>query len=331
MVAFQRGSVFGIDLFLASQWHTAAGDDLSPIQVLLDPSHYRILFDLTMIGVFGGLYSVPLYALIQHRSDPTKRSRIIAGNNIVNSIFIVGSAVLAFACRTYLGLSIPQVFLVGAVLNVLVAVYIYTLLPEFLLRFVVWILMHTMYRLRIGGLPNLPDEGAALLVCNHVSFVDSLILAAASRRPIRFVMYWRIYDAPGLHWLFKTAGAIPIAGRKENPALMEKAFLEVKKALDGGELVGIFPEGMVTYTGEMNTFRAGVERILEGNPVPVIPSALRGLWGSFFSRRGGPAMQKRPRRFWSKVELEIGTPIPAEEASAARLEQEVRTLRGDWK
>jgi 1-acyl-sn-glycerol-3-phosphate acyltransferase len=324
-------SLFGIDLFFASEWHMAAGDALSPLQILADPSHYRILFDLTMIGVFGGLYSVPLYALIQHRSDPTKRSRIIAGNNIINSIFIVGAAALAFFCRSTLGLSIPAVFLVGAVLNALVAIYIYTLLPEFLLRFVVWILMHTMYRLREVGLSNLPDEGAALLVCNHVSFVDSLILAAASRRPIRFVMYWRIYDAPGLHWLFKTAKAIPIAGRKENPALMEKAFADVKRALDEGELVGIFPEGMITYTGEINSFRPGVERILAANPVPVIPSALRGLWGSFFSRRGGPAMQKVPRRFWSKVELEVGAPIPASEATAARLEQEVRALRGDWK
>jgi 1-acyl-sn-glycerol-3-phosphate acyltransferase len=324
-------SLFGIDLFFASEWHHAVGTGLSSWQVLTDGHHIRILADFTLIGLFGGLYSVPLFALVQHRSPESKRSRVIAGNNIINSLFIVAAAVLAAVCRGYFGLSVPQVFLVGAILNALVAIYIYTLLPEFLLRFLAWLLVNTMYRLKTRGAQNIPNEGAALVVCNHVSFVDSLIVGAMSHRPIRFVMYYRIYQSPVLGWIFRMAKAIPIAGKKEDPELMERAFDEVKKCLDEGELVGIFPEGMITYTGEINAFRPGVERILAASPVPVVPMALRGLWGSFFSRMGGRAMTRPMRRFWSKIELEIGELVPASEANAARLEADVRALRGEWK
>lgn len=324
-------SLFGVDLFFASQWHQAVGTDLSWLTVLTDGQHVRMLADFALIGLFGGLYSVPLFAFVQHRSEDSKRSRIIAGNNIVNSLFIVGSAVIAQVCRSVFGLSVPQVFLVGAILNALVAIYIYTVVPEFVLRFCAWLLVNTMYRLRVKGLDKIPEKGAALVVCNHVSFVDSLIVGAASHRPIRFVMYYKIYQAPVLGWIFRMAKAIPIAGKKEDPVLMERAFEEVEKCLAEGELVGIFPEGMITYTGDMNPFRPGVERILEKSPVPVVPMALRGLWGSFFSRRGGPAMARPPRRFWSKIELEIGDAVPPAEATAARLEADVRRMRGDWK
>ena len=132
-----------------------------------------------------------------------------------------------------------------------------------------------------------------------------------------------------MHWVFRTARAIPIGGHKEKPGLAEEAFDEVAKALEAGELVGIFPEGMLTYTGAINVFRPGVEKILERTPVPVVPMALRGLWGSWFSRRGGPAMAKRPRRFRSKIELAVGAAVPPAEASAALLEEKVRELRGE--
>lgn len=324
-------SLFGVDLYLASEWHHAAGTGLSWTTVLTDGHHLRILADFALIGLFGGLYSVPLFAFVQHRSDAEKRSRIIAGNNIVNSAFIVGAAVLAQVCRSLFHMSVPEVFLVGAILNALVAAYIYTVVPEFFVRFCAWLLVSTMYRLKTRGQEHIPEKGAALIVCNHVSFVDSLVVGATCARPIRFVMYYRIYQSPFLGWIFRMAKAIPIAGRKEDPELMERAFAEVKKCLDEGELVGIFPEGVITYTGEINPFRPGVDRILEQSPVPVVPMALRGLWGSFFSRQGGPAMTRPMRRFWSKIELEVGEPIPAAEASSERLEAEVRRMRGDWK
>lgn len=324
-------TLFGIDLFLATEWHVPRGAGLGWLEVISDVAHTRMLADFGLIGVFGGFYSVPLFALMQSRSDASKRSRIIAANNVLNSVFIVAAAALSFAARSLLDFSIPQVFLAAALLNAVVAAYIFFLLPEFLLRFLVWLGMSTMYRLTIRGLDRVPDEGPALVVCNHVSFVDGMIVGAAVRRPIRFVMYYKIYRMPLLNWLFRWGRAIPIAGRKEDEALMEAAFVEVKKALADGELVGIFPEGMITYSGEMNAFRPGVERILEDSPVPVIPMALRGLWGSWFSRQDGAAMAKVPKRFWSKIELAIGTPVAPADATSERLFEDVRALRGDMR
>ena len=324
-------TLFALDLFFATEWHARPAAELGPFVVLAAPGSWRWLADLALIGVFGGFYSVPLNAIIQHRSDPEKRSRIIAGNNILNALFMVAAAGVGIVCLGPLGLSIPQVFLVAAIGNALVAVYIYTLLPEFLMRFLVWLLMHTIYRLRVIHEERIPEEGAAVLVCNHISFVDALILAAASRRPIRFVTYYKIYALPILNFVFRTAKAIPIAGRKEDEALMERAFVAVEQALAEGELVCIFPEGGLTSDGEIAPFRPGVDRILAKSPVPVVPMALRGLWGSWFSRRGGVAMAKRPRRFWSQIELVIGPAIPPDQATSERLDTEVRALRGDWR
>jgi 1-acyl-sn-glycerol-3-phosphate acyltransferase len=322
-------SFFAFDLWAASLIHERPAELSNTLAVLSDPHSFRILADLALLGAFGGFYSVPLNAIIQHRSDPAKRSRIIAGNNILNALFIVGAALIAIVTLGPLGWSIPELFLATAIANAAVAFYIYTLLPEFLFRFLIWLLMHTMYRLRVQGIEKLPEEGPALLVCNHVSFVDALILAAASRRPIRFVVWWRIYEIKLLHWMFRIARAIPIAGKRENPELMERAFAEIDRALRDGELVCIFPEGGITHTGEMMPFRPGVERILASCPVQVFPMALRGLWGSFFSRRGGPAMRKRPRRFRAQIELVVGDPIAPELARIERLEAEVRRLRGE--
>jgi 1-acyl-sn-glycerol-3-phosphate acyltransferase len=322
-------SLFGVDLYLATAHHVPRGIDLGWQAVLADSVHWRMLLDFGLIGVFGGFYSVPLFAVMQSRSDPAKRSRIIAANNVLNSLFIVGAAALSFVGRSVLELTIPEIFLAAALLNALVAAYIFALLPEFLLRFLTWLAMSVMYRLSIRGIERVPDEGPALVVANHVSFVDGFLVGAAVRRPIRFVMYYKIYQLPLLHWLFRWGRAIPIAGRKEDEALMERAFVEVKQALDEGELVGIFPEGMITYSGEINEFRPGVERILEASPVPVVPMGLRGLWGSWFSRSDGVAMVKLPKRFWSKVEIVVGAPVPAAEATSARLLADVKALRGD--
>lgn len=322
-------SIFGVDLYLATAHHVPRGIDLGWQAVLADSVHWRMLLDFGLIGVFGGFYSVPLFAVMQSRSDPAKRSRIIAANNVLNSLFIVGAAALSFVGRSVFELTIPEVFLAAALLNALVAAYIFALLPEFLLRFLTWLAMSVMYRLSIRGIERVPDEGPALVVANHVSFVDGFLVGAAVRRPIRFVMYYKIYQLPLLHWLFRWGRAIPIAGRKEDEALMERAFVEVKQALDEGELVGIFPEGMITYSGEINEFRPGVERILEESPVPVVPMGLRGLWGSWFSRSDGVAMVKLPKRFWSKVEIVVGAPVPAAEATSARLLADVKALRGD--
>jgi 1-acyl-sn-glycerol-3-phosphate acyltransferase len=323
-------TIFAADLYFALSGY-GGGAPVGLREFALDSGNWRILADLVLIGVFGGFYIVPLYALIQTRSEKTHRSRVIAGNNILNAFFMVVAAVLAIALFKA-GLTIPQLFLVVALLNAAVAVYIYTLVPEFLMRFLVWLLIHSVYRLEKSGLENIPEEGPALLVCNHVSYVDALIIAAACRRPIRFVMDHRIFRIPVLNFVFRTGGAIPIASARENAALLERAYDEIARGLERGDLIGIFPEGRITDTGELYPFRAGLMRALERTPVPVVPMALRGLWGSFFSRKGGPAMTRPFRRgIFSKVALAVGYAVIPQLVTPEKLQAEVLALRGDWK
>jgi 1-acyl-sn-glycerol-3-phosphate acyltransferase len=324
-------TLFGIDLAFASPALLPAGAPLPLTSLLALHETWRVLFDLFALGLFGGFFIVPLYALIQLRSAPEQRARIIAANNILNSLFmVVGS--LAAAGLLADGLSIPALFGVAAVCNAAVAVYIYSLVPEFLLRFIAWLLIHSVYRLRQNGLENIPEEGAAVLVCNHVSFVDPLVIAAASRRPIRFVMDYRIHRTPLISFVFRHMHAIPIAPAKDDAAMMEAAFEEVAKALEAGELVAIFPEGRITDTGEIYPFRPGVQRIVKRTPVPVIPMALQGLWGSFFSRKDGPAMSKPLRRgLFSAIALTVGLPVVPAAATPEHLQAIVAGMRGDWK
>lgn len=322
-------SVFGIDLYFAQPADVGAlGQSVS--EVFSQPGRWRVLMDLALIGLFGGFFIVPLFALIQSRTPREEVSRVIAANNILNAIFMVLAAALAIGLAA-LGLNIPQILLVTALLNALVAWHIFRLVPEFLMRFLVWLLISVLYRLRVRGVEQVPDEGAALVVCNHVSFVDALLISASVRRPIRFVMYYKIFNIPLLSWVFRTAKAIPIAGAKEDPALMEKAFADIDAALAAGELVGIFPEGQITRDGAINPFRSGVERILAARPVPVVPMALRGMWGSLFSRSDSALRRMRlPRRFRAHIELAIAPALAAEEAKAAALQEQVQTLRGEW-
>ena len=228
------------------------------------------------------------------------------------------------------GLSIPALFGVAAICNAVVAVYIYGLVPEFLIRFIVWMLVHSIYKLEKKDIDRIPSEGAALLICNHVSFVDALIITAACRRPIRFVMDHHIFRWPILSFVFKAGRAIPIAPAKEDPVLMEKAFADVSAALAAGELVAIFPEGRVTSDGELNAFRPGISRILQSNPVPVVPLALSGLWGSLFSRRDpGLASRLAKARPFRKVAIAAGLPVAAENAEPETLRGMVLSLRGE--
>ena len=323
-------TVFAIDLWLASAGMRPAG--LAGIGAFVaDHANWRVMADLFLIALFAGFYSVPLYALIQLRCEPSHRARIIAANNILNALFMVVASIM-IAWLLHAGLSLPQLYLVVGVLNAAVAIYIYTLVPEFLMRFIVWMLVHSIYRLEKNGLERIPEEGAALIVCNHVSFVDALVIAAACRRPVRFVMDHQIFKIPVLSFVFRTGKAIPIASAKQDPAMMERAFDEVSKALRAGDIVVIFPEGRITDTGELYPFRPGVTRILAADPVPVVPIALRGLWGSFFSRKDGAAMTKPWRlRPFSKIGLVVGSAVPAAAATPEALQANVLALRGDWR
>lgn len=321
-------TLFGIDLFFAAPG-PAAVTGQSALQFLSTAGNHRVAWDLLLTGVFGGFYIVPLYALIQLRTEASHRSRVIAGNNILNALFMVIAALLAIVYLK-LGLTIPQLLLTTALMNAAVAVFIYTLAPEFLMRLLVWLLINTLYRIRKTGLEHIPDEGPAIVVANHVSYVDALIIGGNVRRPIRFVMYHKIFRIPVLSFIFRTARAIPIAPAREDEALMHKAFDEIAAALQAGEVIGIFPEGQLTRDGAIGEFRSGIEKIVARTPAPVVPMALRGLWGSFFSRNNFLARMRLPSRFWSRVELVADAPIAPEQVSAAGLELRVRALRGDW-
>jgi len=320
-------TVFAVDLVFAIP-AAPFGEALTVAAFLAADGSLRILLDIALIGMFGGFYIVPLYALIQQRSDPSRLSRAIACNNIMNALFMVLSAVFALALIAA-GASIAQLFLVMAAGNALVAAWIFRLVPEFLMRFVIWLLIHTLYRVRVNGLDNVPEEGAAILVCNHVSFVDALIIGGSIRRPVRFVVYHGIYKLPLLKFVFRTAGAIPIAPRREDAALYERAFNEMRQALDNGDLLCLFPEGGITRSGELESFRPGILTVLETHPVPVVPMALAGLWGSLFSRHGGRALLKRPKRLFARLRLSIGEPVAASRVTLEALETRVLELRGE--
>jgi len=320
-------SLFLVDLYFA-QPETAATSVASVSEFLGRASSWRILVDLALLGAFGGFYSVPLYALIQKRSDRKHLSRIIAANNIINALLMVAAAVISIVILKS-GFSIPELFLFIAVLNAVVAIYIYSLLPEFLMRFMAWLIINVVYRIRPTGLENIPHKGPAVVVCNHVSFIDPIILGGSVVRPMRFVMYYKIFKMPFLSFIFRTAKAIPIASKAEDEDLMNAAFEKVDAELAAGNIVCIFPEGGLTTDGEVQRFRPGIEKIIARRPVPVIPVALGGLWGSWFSRRQQGGIRKIPGRLFARVPIFFGDPVAPTEVTAERLELLVRTLRGE--
>ena len=282
-------TLLGFDLYFASP--AVPGEAVTIGEFLTNGANWRIIADLLLIGMFGGFYIVPLYALVQSRSAPDHRSRVIAGLNILDALFMVCAAIMAMLVLGPAGRSIPELFLITAILNAVVAIYIFTLVPEFLMRFLVWILIHTIYRVRVSGLDNIPDEG------------------------------------PVLKFIFRTGKAIPIAGRAENPEVLETAYARIQEVLEAGDVLGIFPEGGITADGEIQPFKPGVERALAGHPAVVVPIALCNLWGSMFSRRD-PLHKRRPYKLWAKIEIRVGQPIPAGEVTAERLQKEVEALRG---
>ena len=320
-------TLFAVDLWLATRHMTPVANGTASAFISAG-ANWRIVADIVLLGVFGGFFTVPLYALIQLRSEPSHRSRIIAANNILNALFIVVSALVAIGLLRA-GLTIPQLFLVVGVLNGIVAVYIYALVPEFLMRFLAWLLIHSVYRVRQEGLDNIPEEGPCVLVCNHVSYVDAVVIAACVRRPVRFVMDHQIFRIPLLSFIFRAMRAIPIAPARVDATLKERAIGEAQAALAAGEVVGIFPEGRLTENGELGPFRPGVQQIVAAVPAPVVPMALSGLWGSFFSRAYRGRAMRRLRGMFSRIAFVVAPPIEPAAATPEALQTIVARLRGD--
>ena len=323
-------SLFAVDLAIAG------GRFLGPLdghlmgisEYLGHPGSIRVLVDLFGIAVSAGFYTVPLMSFIQLRTEAARRSRVIAGLNITNSLFMVVSSVALVVALAW-GRTIQSLFFALGVLNAVVAVYIYSVIPEFMLRFAAWCTANLMYRLKVEGEDRIPAEGAALLVANHVSWIDWLIVASVSARPVRFVMTHEYAKLPLVRFLMRDAKVIQIASAKVSPKIRDRALNEIAAELAAGELVFLFPEGGLTPDGQLQPFRPGIERIVERTPVTVVPMALVGLWGSFFSRRGGKAMRRPFRRFWSRVEVRIGEPVPPSNVTADLLADRVAAL-GGW-
>ncbi|WP_278183180.1 MFS transporter [Vibrio misgurnus] len=312
---------------------SAIPNDLPQFTTLSDFVAYAGLWPifayLLLIGVCGGIFIVPLYAMLQQRAKATERAQIIAALNIYNSLFMVGSALLGVVCLSILALTIPQLFALLAVANSVVALAMLRQLPIISVRFLLWIASHVLYRVRYKNMQLIPEQGGALLVCNHVSYLDALLLSAACPRLIRFVMQEEYANWPLLKRFLNRAGVIPISAN--NRASLRRAFNQIEQALTAGQLVCIFPEGHLSADGEIRPFMRGLDLIAQRSPAPVIPLAIKGLWGSYFSRYKGRACQGVPRRFRARLEIEVGEPVAPQQATAAKMQQQVAELRGDWR
>ena len=319
-------SLFLADLSLVSPvWVVPDMELLSLAQFLEQPNSIRLLVDFFLMSIFGGVFIVPLYTLLQERSRAEVRSQVIAANNIVNAIFMVASS-LALIGFYASDLSLSQIFLTLSLMNMVVAGYIYTVVPEFVLRFFSWILTNLLFRLRVHGLENIPKEGAVVLACNHITYVDWLILAGTCKRPARFVMYHKYFYIPILQTLMRQAKVIPICGAKEDPVILKTALDRISEALREGEVVCIFPEGQLTPDGEMCEFRQGIVRMIERDPAPVVPMAMSNMYGSAFSLAKGNKLMQMFTNPWRRVELDIEPPIPPEEFDLEAMKNRIQEL-----
>jgi 1-acyl-sn-glycerol-3-phosphate acyltransferase len=278
-------------------------------------------------GAFLAWFVRPLLIFIRDRRTPVGPRLRVAATLVSLAVFVVVGAGLLAGFRAA-GLAPWHGLIALGCMNAAVALFIYRLRPEFLLRFIAWLLVHALYRLERDGMHHVPTEGAALITCNHVSFADAVVVMAACPRPIRFVMDHRIFRSPLLSFVFRESRAIPIAPAKEDPRMLEAAFDTVADALAAGELVGIFPEGAITRDGELQTFRPGMARILERSPVPVVPMGLSGLWGSVFSRCHRGLMRFVPKAIAPCIRLRVGAPVAPADADPAALQAITLELRG---
>lgn len=319
-------SLFLLDLFLLDV--KAKPETIIGVGEFLSSGvSFRILLDLFFLSIFSGFYTVPLYTFIQQYSADSIRSRVIAGLNIYNSLFMVVSAVLLILFYQ-MGLNVPQIYGILALVNLVVAFVIYFKIPEFLLRFIAAVLIKFIYRVKVHGQENIPREGGCILVCNHVSFIDWLVIYGNIKRPVRFVMYHKFLKLPLVGFLFRDAKVIAIAPKKEDPKRLEDALNSIEQGLNQGDIICLFPEGAITKDGDLAEFRPGIERMLEKSPVPVIPMSLHGLWGSFFSKMYGKGLSKPKvalKNWLMPISIKIYEKWDPEQVSAAKLEEYLRS------
>ncbi len=321
-------SLFTLGLYFIGKPKAVGSITYGVLDFLQSFHGFFISINLFLLSIFAGFYIIPLNTLIQSSCKKQEVSRMISCNNILNAIaIIISSFFLIFLY--HFNFTPPQIFFVLAVLNLGVAFFICKFIPEFFLRFLAWILTKIVYKFRVKNEENFVFKGPAILVCNHVTYVDWLFIASACRRPVRFVMNYKIFKLSFINFIFKAAKVIPIAKVKEDSKVMEKAFETMKEELKAGHIVCVFPEGCLTHDGKMNKFRPGIERLIKESPVPVIPMALSGLWKSLFSLNPVHLMRRFPWMLWKKVILNVGESIPPEKVKASFLYEKVKELESN--
>ncbi|HVB55554.1 MAG TPA: acyl-[ACP]--phospholipid O-acyltransferase [Candidatus Acidoferrales bacterium] len=275
-----------------------------PVHTLFTAGTY-----LALLGFFGGFFAVPLGALIQHRPRPEHKGGVIAAANLLSFVGVFAAAGAYYFCSSILHQTSAGIFLDGALLTLIMTSYSVYLLPDSLLRLVLWMFTHSAYRIRVEGRDNIPESGGALFVANHMSFVDALLLIASTDRHIRFLMYKGIYDLPFINPFARMIRAIPISS-EQRPREMLQSLRTAGDAIRSGEVVCIFAEGQITRIGQLLPFRRGMERIMKGIDAPIVPVNLDGVWGSIFSFERGRFLWKIPRSIFYPVTVSFGKPLP---------------------
>jgi acyl-[acyl-carrier-protein]-phospholipid O-acyltransferase / long-chain-fatty-acid--[acyl-carrier-protein] ligase len=307
----------------------AAGLTISSILLHAIPATVpSCILILVLMGISAGLYSLPLQTFIQFRAEPTKRGEVLAAANFINWVAILLASGLTWFLSGPLGMSAAQGFSVIGVITVLFTLACFWVLPDFLVRFFALVTMRVFYRLRIIGGENLPMEGPALLIPNHVTWMDALLLSATSQRRLRFVMERRFYNTPMLRWLFKLMGVIPVSSSDGKRELLE-FMKQARSAMDAGFVVCIFAEGELTRSGMLREFRGGFERIVKGTNYPIIPVYIGGAWGSILSYAHGRMLSRVPAFTRYPVTILFGKPLPAT-STAMEVRQKVAELSCDY-
>jgi acyl-[acyl-carrier-protein]-phospholipid O-acyltransferase/long-chain-fatty-acid--[acyl-carrier-protein] ligase len=294
-----------------------------PVLLYFSPPDFEwVSIILILMGFSAGLFIVPLNALLQQRAGKAEKGRLIATNNFLNTMGVLLASAFLWSFSDVLRLRPDEIILLLGVLTFGLTAYALYVLPDFFMRFVLWLLTHTLYRIRVIGEQNIPTQGAALLVSNHVSFADAFIIGACIQRFIRFMLYRDYYEIRWLCWLFRLMKAIPVSN---TPRGIVESLRRARAEILAGQVVCIFAEGAISRNGRLLPFKRGFEKIVEGTNAPIIPVQLDQLWGSIFSFKHGRFFWKRPKEIPHPVTVSFGAPLPTD-ANAQEVRQAITDL-----